>query len=51
MTGVVHTPPALLGALGMKQTGILSSTLALVSYCVSLLSFEGETAGVAGLCS
>lgn len=26
MTGVVHTPPALLGALGMKQTGILSST-------------------------
>lgn len=49
LTAPVNAAPALLGALGLKQAGILPSTCS--SHCIPLSSFEGETAGVAGLCS
>lgn len=53
---LVNSAPALLGALGFpsiqpKQAGFCRQPVTLASWCTTLTSFEGETAGVAGVCS
>lgn len=56
MLVVLNSAPALLGASGFpgiqpKQAGFCLQPVALASWCIPPPSFEGETAGVAGVCS
>jgi len=51
LSALVNAAPALPAALELKHAGILPSACSSGLLFIPLPSFEGETAGIAGLCS